>query len=156
MITKKKVQRRRIQKLLDQFSGGSEFVTAPEGLPQETRQRIGRAVALNPDEDILLVGLTESESWCALTSDRLAWLQDGQLQALKWIDVRAVQQPTSVSAKIIRGEMRKDAASILEVIDSDERYYRISVMPGHSYFLLWNAILALCNHTRPIDPVVLE
>lgn len=156
MTTSKKGQRRRIQKLMDRFEGGAEFVNTPEGLPEEMRRRIERSLALHPDEDVLLVGWTVAGSWCVLTSDRFAWLQDGQFQALRWTDVRAVQQPPAVSVKIIRGEMRKDAASILEVIDSDEQYHRITVMPGRSYYLLWNAILGLCNHTRLLDPIVLD
>jgi len=101
----------------------------------------------------LLASFQSTESWCLLTTEQLLWCQDGCVGALAWPDVQGVEQPPAITAGIIRGEVDKRTVENLEVFDSEDRKYTLRIEPGSAYYLIWSALVALGNLTRPPDPI---
>jgi hypothetical protein len=155
MITKIKVQKRKLDKLLESYAGGTATTNKPSNLSREISGEVIGSSSPDSDEEALLVSFRTSAEWCLLTSKRLVWFQENRLYSLPWMAVVCAQQPPAQSAKVIKGELRGDQVTDLEIYDSAERKYVLRLEPGSSYYIVWSAILDFCNYIRQPDPIVL-
>ena len=155
MITKPKVQKIRIRKWLDGIGGGTPTFNVPARMPQLILTAIYGHASLQPDEEALLVNYRADSDWCLLTTKRFVWFQTAELHSLCWSEITGAQQPPQKAAQIIRGELRKDHITELEVFDALGRKSLLHLEPGKAYYIIWSAILAFCNYVRRPDPISL-
>jgi hypothetical protein len=155
MITKPKVQKIRVGKWLE----GEQLPTTLnrlENFEEPVRMEILRKAGLGPEEESLLVNYQGKHRWCLLTSQRLIWVEQSLLKSLLWKDITLAQQPPMKAAQIIREELAKDDITELEVFDREDHKYSIELEAGKPYYIVWSAILAFCNLSRPPDPIPLR
>ncbi len=79
-----------IQRLLRQAGGGTTRTNTPDRLPQQSRERMLLAAALEADEQGLLASFVDELHWCLLTTERLIWRNDPTLGSLVWSDIQEI------------------------------------------------------------------
>jgi len=155
MITKPKVQKVRVRKWLEVIPGGLRTTNTLDKIEEPIATEIVRRVNLLDDEEALLVNYRSSSEFCLLTTKRLIWVHHGEFDSLTWREITLAQQPPAKAAQIIRGELRNDDITDLEVFDASGKKHVVQIEAGEPYYMIWSAILAFSNLSRKPDPIPL-
>lgn len=155
MITKPRVQKIRIRKWLEGIDAGTTSFGTPDKVAKPIADIVVRQTDLGADEEPLLVNYRSDSEWCLLTTKRLIWFQEGQLNSLAWHEITGAQQPPEKAAQIIREELGKDKITELEIFDATDRKCILQLEAGDPYYIIWSAILAFSKRTRKPDPIPL-
>lgn len=148
MITKPRIRKRRIEKLLSRAGGGTKQTNRLDEISEVARREIRGLVHLGKNEEFLLSSYHSEGEWCTLTTERLIWATEGQMDSRPWEKVHGVQMPARLVKSVILDEIKKFSLEELEVFDEKEFRHIIHSEPGEGYYLVLSAITALCNPKR--------
>lgn len=154
MISKLKVQKRKLDKLLG-YGGGTATTNTPPRIANDISGKLIERANLEDGDEALLITYRSDSEWFLLTSKRMIWLQDEELHRLAWHEIVGAQQPPTQSARIIKGELRSDEVPDLEIFEASGRKHILHLEPGDAYYIVWSSILYLCNYIRRPDPIQL-
>jgi hypothetical protein len=142
MITKPKVRKRRIAKIL--AGGGTSLTNSLDRLPPHVAEAISSQASLDPEEEPLVASFLRSDHWCLATTSRFIWRDGDQTAALRWEEIRDVRLTDSDWRLLFDGLKPKDTLKELLITDGAAKEHSLILAPGSGFLIIWSVLLALC------------
>jgi hypothetical protein len=88
MITKPKVRKRRVFKLVELYGGGTSTTKIWEKMVDAARLEILKTMTLTPDEEPLVGSFLRADLWSLATTERFIWKNCGVQESSRYNNAR--------------------------------------------------------------------
>lgn len=145
MITDPRIRKRRIDKLISRFGGGTSQTSSWPQLKEAARAVISEAMLFPPQEEPLVAFFSSVSCWCVATTERFAWHDGREIMSLAWHDLADASLTEQEWNEVSHGRTSKDALDALTLRTTDGHHYKLFLEPGDGFSLMWSVLVALSS-----------